>query len=96
MAFQRMIRGCFLIALPCIFLTGCKKSSEGPSTDTGLGDAKPVVLSITDISVKGDFNEQGLKKLDAAASEPAIPVVVSRTRINDGAMSVEFRLSAAP
>ncbi|MDB5319242.1 MAG: hypothetical protein JWN40_873 [Phycisphaerales bacterium] len=40
-----------------------------------------------DVSGKGDFNQQGLQKLDAEASSPAIAVIVSRTTISDAALA---------
>src|SRR4051812_38859558 len=79
-----MAQKAWLIVVCCFFLLGCKKSA---SEDTGLGDAKPVVLSITDIGPKGEFNQQGVQKLEAEASTPAIAVVVSRTKINDPALA---------
>jgi uncharacterized protein YegL len=83
MPHPRIFLWCLLLPVCTILFAGCKKSA---SQDTGLGEAKPVVMSITDISPKGDFNEQALRKIDAESSTPAIAIIVSRTRINDAAL----------
>jgi uncharacterized protein YegL len=83
MPHSRFVLWCLLLSACSILSTGCKKTV---SRDTGLGDAKPVVISITDISPKGDLNEQALRKIEAESSTPAIAIIVSRTQINDGAL----------
>jgi uncharacterized protein YegL len=83
MPHPRIVLCCLLLSVGSILSAGCKKSA---SQDTGLGDAKPVVISVTDIGPKGELNEQALRKIEAEASTPAIAIIVSRVQINDGAL----------
>jgi len=63
-------------------IAGCKKSGAG-----GSGDAVEVVLSVPEMKPDGTINPQGIQKLEAQATAPALSVIFARTRVSDAGLN---------